>query len=248
MSNKRELKFDEIMGFDGAFQILKTQGFDALAKELTRRGLSHKSLQFDQMSDEEIEDLLDSRLLTEDENEALLAAMGWPRRRKFSVDVERGGSSLMDVPDTPIDESLLIEDDAERLAAKANKLGVSEQAHTRLLKVLSTAQLERVYNRAGAHEKQMSEDEHRELLLFQTRKLLPESVMDALAKELGDSLFYHVLEDLRLSLVFGPHLVPKAYTPPNRTPINHPTFGPAKEKATPAPGTHPTFGVAYKPR
>lgn len=225
-ADKRECVFDRMMGFEGAYKLLKTEGQPALEAELSRRGMGNKAKSIDlAQTAQRLEDSI--------------------QRRKFSVDVERGGSSLMDVPDTPIDESLLIEDDAARLTAKANKLGVSEQAHNRLLAVLSTAQLERVYNRAGAHEKQMSEDEHRELLLFQTRKLLPEPVMDALSKELGDSLFYHVLEDLRLSLVFGPHLVPKAYTPPNRTPVTHPTFGPMKEKAAPKPGTHPTFGVPY---
>lgn len=226
MSNKRERKFDEIMGFDGAYQILKTQGFDALVSELTRRGLSHKAKQID-------------------------LAQTAQRRKATGFDLDGSGGPARDNPASAIDESLLIEDDAARLAAKANKLGVSEQAHNRLLMTMDTQTLERVYNRAlvalpAAGNKAMPDDEYQALLVFQTEPLLPEIVMEALAKELGDSLFYHVLEDLRLSLVFGPNITPKAYTPPQRTSVTHPTFGPMKEKAVPEPGTHPTFGVPYK--
>lgn len=233
--NKRELKFDEIMGFDGAYQILKTQGFDALVRELTRRGLSHKAKQIDlAQTAQRLEESIQ-------------------RRKSTGFDLDGSGGPARDNPASAIDESLLIEDDAARLAAKANKLGVSEQAHNRLLMTLDTQTLERVYNRAlvdlpAAGHKAMPDDEYQALLVFQTEPLLPEIVMEALSKELGDSLFYHVLEDLRLSLVFGPNITPKAYTPPNRATINHPTFGASKVKGDVPhePGTHPTFGVPYK--
>lgn len=44
MSDKRSKKFDEIMGFDGAYQLLKTEGFDALSKKLSEQGVEHKSV------------------------------------------------------------------------------------------------------------------------------------------------------------------------------------------------------------
>jgi hypothetical protein len=44
MSDKRSKKFDEIMGVDGAYDLLKTEGFDALRKRLAEQGVEHKSV------------------------------------------------------------------------------------------------------------------------------------------------------------------------------------------------------------
>lgn len=44
MSDKRAKKFDEIMGIDGAYDTLKTEGFDALVKRLQANGVEHKAL------------------------------------------------------------------------------------------------------------------------------------------------------------------------------------------------------------
>jgi hypothetical protein len=44
MSSNRSKKFDEIMGLDGAHDILKTEGLDALVKRLQAAGVEHKAL------------------------------------------------------------------------------------------------------------------------------------------------------------------------------------------------------------
>lgn len=43
MSDKRAKKFDEMLGIDGALNILKTEGYDALVKRLQSAGVEHKS-------------------------------------------------------------------------------------------------------------------------------------------------------------------------------------------------------------
>lgn len=204
----RECTFDKIIGFEGAYKLLKTEGQAALERELSRRGLGNTAKSI-ALTAQRLDDSIQ-------------------RRKSTGFDVNSSGpaSYQQDDPASAIDESLFIEDDAERLTAKANKLGVSEQVHTRLLMTLTTQTLERVYNRAlVTGSKAMPDAEHQALLVYQTAPLIPDEVMSALAKELGDSLFYHVLEDLRLSLVFGPAMQPKAYTPPQRIKSHHPTFG-----------------------
>lgn len=43
MSDKRAKKFDEIMGLDGAYELVKTEGLSALERKLTEQGIEHKS-------------------------------------------------------------------------------------------------------------------------------------------------------------------------------------------------------------
>lgn len=43
MSDKRAKKFDEIMGLDGAYELVKTEGLSALERKLAEQGIDHKS-------------------------------------------------------------------------------------------------------------------------------------------------------------------------------------------------------------
>lgn len=245
-ANKRECVFDRIVGFEGAYKLLKTEGQPALEAELSRRGMGHKAKSIDlAQTAQRLEDSIQRRKTTGHDATGNDSPAVWER----------------DDPASAIDESLLIEDDRERLSAKADAIGIQPAIHAWLMMKVDMPALERAYD-VGLPVKEMPEHDRLAFNALAVDPLIPESVQGGLSKQLGTGAFNHLMNELRIAIEFNLIALKQADAPewmqhdrkmkelaalgkPLLTP--HPTFGARKVKGDVPrePGTHPTFGVPY---